>query len=103
MKRPARTGVRPARLCATQSAAATGSSVSAGGSLFAGRVRDLRAQGGFIGRLAEVDRHLPLPAVALEGGADGVVAVENLAEMVPPAAGRSARRRPGGRRWCSWP
>ena len=59
------------------------------GSLFSSRVRELRAQGGFIGRIAEVDRHLPTPVFALERRADGIVAVENLAEM--------CRQPPGGR------
>ncbi len=55
----------------------------------AGRERDLRAQSGFVRRLAEMDRHLPLAAVALEGGADGVVGAEDLAEIAgEPAGGR---------------
>ena len=38
----------------------------------AGGERNLRAQRGLVGRRAEMDRHLPLPAVVLEGGADGI-------------------------------
>ena len=103
MKRPARTGVKPARLCATQSAAATGARVRRGGNFFASRVRDQRAQGGFIGRFAEVDRHLPLPAVVLERGADGIVAVESFAEMCrQPPGGRLVAGQAGNGGGCSW-
>ncbi len=53
------------------------------------RERDLRAQSRFVRRLTEMDRHLPLAAVALESGADGVVGAENLAEISgQPPGGR---------------
>ena len=56
---------------------------------FAGNERDQRAQRRLVGRRTEMDRHLPLAAVALEGGADGVIGIEALAQR----AGKLARGR----------
>ncbi len=39
-----------------------------------------RAQAGFVRRLAEMDRQLPAPVVAFEGGAGGVVWIEAFAK-----------------------
>ena len=64
---------KPARLCATQSVSATGSKMSAFAASSPATQRDQRAHRRLVGRLAEMDRHLPPAAVALEGGADRVV------------------------------
>ena len=46
-----------------------------------------RAHRRLVGRLAEIDRHLPAAAVALEGGAGGVVGIERFVQR----AGQRAR------------
>ncbi len=58
-----------------------------GGRLFAGGDRDQRAQHRLVRVRAEMHRHLPLTAVALEGGADGAV----------QAFAQESREAPGGR------
>ncbi len=66
--------------------------------LFARRQRDLRAQIGFIGLVAEMDRDLPLAIVTLEGGAGGVVGAEDLAEISrQPPSGRLVAGQAGDR------
>ena len=60
-----------------------------GGRRLAGGERDLRAQIRLVRLVAEMDRHVPLAAVTLEGGAGGVVGAEDFAEI--------GRQPPGGR------
>ena len=56
---------------------------------FAGGDRDQRAQHGFVRLVAEMNRHLPLPAIVLESGAGSAFGVEAFAEIGrQPAGGR---------------
>ena len=96
MKRPARTGLSPARLCLTQSCARPARWRAPPPPRRRPRARPARAS-----RLVRRRRgNAPPPAiaiVALEGRADGVVGPGSRRES-RRSGGRSAHRRPGGRR-----
>ncbi len=51
-----------------------------------GEARDQRSDGAFVRRLAKMDGQLPLPAVALEGGADQVAVTEAFVDGARQAA-----------------
>ena len=60
-----------------------------GGRRLAGGDRDQRAQIRFVGPRAEMDRYLPLTAIALEGGAGSRFGIEAFAEInSQPPGGR---------------
>ena len=97
-KRPARTGLRPARLWATQSAPATRSRVSAFAAASPAAIPTNSRKPASSGA-RKVDRKLPAPVIAFKCGTGSVV--EGFTEIAgePPGRGFVAGR--SGQRLCS--